>query len=132
VLTARTGELLWLFLSLPFTLLLLAMSRFAPTGYRLGPDGLAVERRVGPKVIPYRDIRAIDRAPRPLGGISMMGSNGILGRFGHFWNSRLGFYRLYVTDRDKVVWLETSRGWIAVSPDQPNEFVERLRAWLAR
>jgi len=131
VLTARTGELVWLFLSAPVTLALLLMARFAPAGYRLGSAGVSVERRAGPKVILYRDIRSVDRVPRPIAGISMTASNGVFGRFGHFWNSTLGFYRLFLTDRHKVVWLETTRGWIGLSPDRPDEFVERLRARLS-
>lgn len=115
---------------MPLTLALLLMARFAPVGYRLASEGVYVERRAGPKVISYRDIRSVDRAPRPLAGITMMGSNGVFGRFGQFWNLRLGFYRLFVSDRGKVVWLQTTRGWIALSPDRPDEFVERLRARL--
>lgn len=132
VLTARTGELLWLFLSLPFTLALLLMAAFAPVAYRLDREGVYVERRARPAVIPYREIRSVDRVPRPLAGISMMSSNGIFGRFGQFWNARLGFYRLLLTDRNKVVWLQTTRGWVALSPDRPDEFVERLSGKIAR
>jgi hypothetical protein len=131
VLTARSGELLWLFLGLPVALALLLMIRFAPAGYSLGPQGVHVERRAGPRVIAYRDIRSVDRMPRRLGGISVMGSNGVFGRFGDFWNASLGFHHLYLTDRDKVVWLDTTGGWIGLSPDRPDEFVERLRARLA-
>jgi Bacterial PH domain len=132
LLTARSGELLWLFLSVPITLALLVMARYAPTGYRLGPEGVVIERRAGAKVIPYREIRSVDRIPRPIGGISMTASNGVFGRFGHFWNSTLGFYRLFVTDRDKIVWLGTTRGWTGLSPDRPDEFVERLSGKIAR
>jgi hypothetical protein len=132
LLTARTGELLWLFLSVPATLALLLMARFAPVGYRLGPEGVSVERRAGPKVIPYRDIRSVDRLVRPVAGLSMTASNGIFGRFGHFWNMTLGFYRLFLTDRDNLVWLQTTQGWIGLSPDQPDEFVERLSSKIAR
>ena len=132
VLTARTGELLWLFLSVPATLALLVMARFAPVGYRLGPEGVIVERRAGGKMIPYRDIRSVDRVPRPVAGISMTASNGVFGRFGHFWSTTLGFYRLFLTDRHNVVWLGTTRGWIGLSPDRPDEFVERLSSKIAR
>jgi len=27
-----------------------------------------------------------------------------------------------------VVWLKTTRGWIALSPERPDDFVARLRA----
>jgi hypothetical protein len=131
MLAARTGEPLWLVLGAPLALGYLVMSRFAPLSYGLAPDGVHVERRAGPVVIPYRDIRAVDRAPRPITGLSVMGSNGVFGRFGQFWNLRLGFYRLFVTDGRKIVWLQTAGGWVALSPDRPDEFVERLSGKIA-
>ena len=124
----KTGDARWMFLSLPFMLMIYVMGRLAPTGYRLGPDGVRVERRARSTVIPYHRIRGIDREPRSVAGLSMFGSQGVFGRFGTFWNMRLGFYRLYVTDRDAVVWLATDDGWVGLSPDRPDEFVTRLHA----
>jgi hypothetical protein len=132
VLTARTGEWRWLFLSLPFSLVLLVAARFAPTGYRLAPDGLHIERKGGPRVIPYRRIRGVDRESRRSVGITAFGSNGIFGRFGRFWSPTLGFYELQITDRDRIVWVATDQGWLGLSPDRADEFVERLQGRLAR
>lgn len=132
VLTAQTGDLRWLFLGLPVTLALFVLGRLAPTGYRLAGDGVHVLRRAGPRIIAYRAIRAVDRAPRPLRGISFTATRGIFGHFGTLWNTSLGFYRVFITNSDSVVWLETSDGWIALSPDRPDEFVDRLRARLPR
>jgi PH (Pleckstrin Homology) domain-containing protein len=125
-----TGDVRWLFISLPFMLLLFALGSFAPTGYRLGPDGVHVDRRAWSVVIPYRRIRGVDRARRSVAGISMFGSQGVFGRFGSFWNMRLGFYRLYLTNRTAIVWLATDRGWVGLSPDRPDEFAESLRSRL--
>src|SRR5262249_12215137 len=73
-------------------------------------------------------IRSVDRVARPLAGISLTASKGIFGRFGRFWNSTLGSYRLFLTNRESVVWLQTtSDGWVAISPDRADEFVVRLR-----
>jgi hypothetical protein len=58
----------------------------------------------------------------------MFGSQGVFGRFGVFWNMRLGLYRLYLTNRDGVVWLATENGWVGLSPDRPDEFVQRLQS----
>ncbi len=131
VFTARSGELRWLFLSLPFTLILFLTARAAPSGYRLAPDGVRVERRARPIVIPYATIRSVDRAPRPLGGLTLTASKGVFGRFGRFWNPTLGFYRLFLANRDNVVWLRTETGWVGLSPDRPDEFVARLAARIA-
>ena len=123
----KSGNPRWMFLSLPFALILFVIGRYAPQGYRLAGDGVHVERRAGPRVIPYRTIRSADRVARPLAGISLTASKGIFGRFGRFWNTTLGFYRLFLTNRESVVWLQTSDGWVAISPDRPDEFVARLR-----
>jgi hypothetical protein len=100
----QRGDPRFMFLGLPFVLMVWAL------------------------LIPYRRIRAVDRTARPVAGMSMFGSQGVFGRFGTFWNVRLGFYRLYLTNRDAVVWLATEHGWIGLSPDRPDEFVERLTA----
>ncbi len=125
---ARSGDPRWIFLGLPFTLALFVGGRYAPTGYRLGPDGLRIERRAAPRVIPYHAIRAVDRQPRRIGGLSMVGFRGVFGHFGTFWNPSLGTHQLWVSDTGSIVWLATTDGWIAVSPDPPDAFVEHLRA----
>jgi hypothetical protein len=131
VLTARSGDLRWLFLALPLAIALLLVGWFAPLGYRLAPDGIHIDRKAGPRVVAYRSIRAVDQEARPLNGLSVFGSKGVFGRFGRFWNPRLGFYRLHVTNGDDVVWLATDDGWVGLSPARPAEFVERLRSRLA-
>jgi PH (Pleckstrin Homology) domain-containing protein len=130
VFTAESGDPRWLFASLPFALVLFVVGRLAPAGYRLAPDGVRVDRRAGPIVIPYRTIRSVDREPRRLGGVMLLGSRGVFGRFGRFWSPSLGVYRLYLTNREQVVWLTTERGLVGLSPDRPAEFVERLAARL--
>jgi Bacterial PH domain len=130
VLAAKTGDPRWLFASLALTLALWLMARFAPTGYVLAADGVRIERRIAPVTIPYRTIRAADRAPRPLAGLTLFGSRGIFGHFGTFWSPRLGNFRLFVTNRHGVVWLATEHGWVALSPDRPDDFLTHLRARL--
>ena len=131
MLTARSGDVRWLFLALPLAIALLLVGRFAPLGYRLAADGIHIDRKAGARVVAYRSIRAVDREVRPLSGLSVFGSKGVFGRFGRFWNPRLGFYRLHVTNADDVVWLATDDGWVGLSPARPVEFVERLQSRLA-
>jgi len=127
VFTAWTRDFRWLLLNLPFALMLWVLGRYAPSSYRLAGDGVHVVRRAGPCVIPYGTIRAVDRVPRSINGISVTGSKGVFGRFGRFWNTRLGLYRLYLTNRDSIVWLATTDGLVALSPDRPDEFIARLQ-----
>ena len=131
VAAVRTGEPFWLFVSLPFSLGLWVIGRYAPTGYRLAGDGVHVERRAGDKVIPYRRITSVDREPRAIRGVSVLGTKGAFGRVGKFWNSSLGFYELHVANGEAIVWLDTADGWVGLSPDRPDEFVDRLQARLA-
>lgn len=131
VFTVRSGDPHWLFAGLPFTLVLFVAGRFAPRGYRLAGDGVQIERKARAKVIPYRKIRGVDREERRVNGISAMGSKGVFGRFGRFWNPSLGIYQLYLSNRENVVWLATDDGLVGLSPDRPDEFVERLRGRLA-
>jgi PH (Pleckstrin Homology) domain-containing protein len=131
VLTITSGDPRWLFFSLPFALILFVMGRYAPTGFRLAGDGVHVERRAGAAVIPYRAIRAADAAPRSPAGLSALGSRGVFGRFGRFWNSTLGHYRLFLTNSHAIVWLDTVNGWVGLSPDRPEQFLEQLRARLS-
>jgi hypothetical protein len=127
VIAVRSGDPRWLFLSLPLTLMLFVTGRYAPTGYVLASDGVHVLRRAGPRRIPYRSIKGADRMPRPLRGMSIFGSRGVFGVFGMFWSTRLGFYRLFLTNRTGVVWLLTTDGLVGLSPDRPDEFLARLR-----
>jgi hypothetical protein len=127
VLTATTGDPRWLLVSLPFTLILWIFGRFAPTAYALGDDGVQVHRRAGVLVIPYRTILAVDTEHRSLTALTTFGSRGIFGHFGRFWSPRLGNFRLYLANSRDVVWLATDDGWVGLSPDHPQEFVERLR-----
>ena len=131
VFTVKHGDPRWLFFSVPFVLVLFVTGRYAPTGFRLAADGVHVERRAGAKVIPYRTIRAADDAPRSAAGLSVIGSRGVFGRFGRFWNGSLGHYRLFLTNGHGIVWLDTVHGWVGVSPDHPQQFLEELRARLA-
>ncbi len=131
VFTVKSGDPRWLFFSLPFTLILFVTGRYAPTGFRLAGDGIHVERRAGAKVIPYRAIRAADDASRSPAGISVLGSRGVFGRFGRFWNGSLGHYRLFLTHGHDIVWLDTVNGWVGLSPDRPQQFLEQLRARLS-
>lgn len=128
VFTAKSGDPRWIFLGLPFTFVLFVAGRYAPIAYRLSADGLHIERRAAAKVIPYHAIHAVDREPRRIGGLSTMGFKGVFGHFGRFWNPTVGTHQLWLTNTRSIVWLETATGWVAVSPDRPDEFVERLRA----
>jgi hypothetical protein len=119
-------------LPLPFVVIFGATARLAPKAYRLASDGLYVERRGASDVrVAYRLIRSVDRERRSLLGLGA-GSSGFLGcfTFGRAWRPGLGRYRLLLSHARAAVWLDTSEGWIAISPDRPDAFIAGLRARL--
>jgi len=127
---SATGSPWLLLLPIPIALIFFASARLAPKAYTLGVDGVHVERRGAPDVVVlYREIRSVDRVRRSLVGLGA-GSNGFLGHFtfGRGWRPGLGRYRILVTNSIDVVWLDTTRGWVALSPDRSDEFITRLRA----
>jgi len=131
-LTAVHGDPEWLFIALPILGIFWVTLLYAPRAYRLGPDGVRIERRAGDLVVPYAAVLGVDRDRR---GLACFGaaSNGFLGwyTFGRAWRPGSGRYRLALTNRRDVVWFRTTRGWIAISPDPPDAFVDRLRERLA-
>ena len=127
VLLAQTGDPEFLIFPLPFLGAMWFAQGLAPTGYTLGADALVIERRWMPRVIPYGAIRGVDRRLRPIGGFLSLGFNSLFGSHGTRWNPRTGFHYLAITNTRDLVYLETPRGLVVLSPDQPEEFVAELR-----
>jgi hypothetical protein len=50
------------------------------------------------------------------------GNGGLFSYSGHFVNSALHRYQAFVTDLNRTVVVETPKGIIVVSPDEPHEF----------
>jgi len=130
-LVATSGDMLLLILPLPFLGVLWAVQGLAPSGYTLGEDGLVLERRWLTRVLPYVTISSVDRQPRPAGGLGAVVLNSLFGSHGLRWNPRTGRHYIFITRTSDLVWLTTSRGLIALSPDRPAEFTARLGERLA-
>jgi hypothetical protein len=118
-------------LPLPFLCGLWLLQGLAPSGYSLEGDGVRLERRFMPRLLPYRAILGCDRAPRPIGGLLALGLNGLFGAYGWRWNRRTGWHYLAITNTDDLVFLRTVGGLMVISPGQPDEFVALLGAELA-
>ena len=58
----------------------------------------------------------------------LWGNGGLFSVSGSFSNAALGRYRAFVTDSSRTVVLETPRGLLVVSPDEPVEFVAAVSA----
>jgi hypothetical protein len=127
---AASGELSLLILPLPFLGALWTIQGLAPSGYTLEERGVRIERRWLRRLIPYDGIVACDRRRRPIGGLLAAGVNNLFGSHGARWNSRTGWHYLAITNTDSLVFLETRRGVVVLSPTDPDAFVGALRARL--
>jgi hypothetical protein len=126
LLVATSGDPFFLILPLPFLGALWAAQGFAPSGYTLGDGGLILERRWFRRVLPYAAIVEIDRRRRPVGGLGAVVLNSLFGSHGLRWNPRTGRHYIFITRTSDLVWLTTSRGLIALSPERPADFTTRL------
>lgn len=129
-LVATSGDPLFVIFPLPFLGVVWALQGMAPAGYTLEVRGVRLERRWLSRRLPYSAIRAVDRNPRPIGGLLALGLNGLFGSHGLRWNPRVGLHYLAITNTADLVYLETSRGLVVISPTRPDELVTALRARL--
>jgi hypothetical protein len=132
VLLARTGDPAFVIFPLPFLGALWVIQGLAPAGYTLEDDGVRIERRWASRFVPYDRIQAVDRTPRPIGGLLALGLNALFGSHGVRWNPWTGFHYLAVTNSRDRVYLRTARGFVVISPSEPDRFVDRLSKRLAR
>lgn len=131
VLVARTGDPALVIFPLPFIGLVWAIQGLAPAGFTLDADAVRIERRWLARRIPYATIRAVDRAPRPVGGLFALGINGLFGSHGVRWNPSTGWHYLAITNTEDLVYLHTTRGLVVLSPSRPDEFVASLSSRVA-
>jgi hypothetical protein len=132
VLTATSGDPAFVILPLPFLGALWVLQGLAPSAYALDERGVVIERRLLSRVIPYADVRGVDRVRRPIGGLLALGANALFGARGPRWNPRTGLHYLAITNTVDLVFLHTRRGLMVISPGRPDEFVRHLRARLDR
>lgn len=130
LLVATTSDPLFVIFPLPFLGVVWAMQGLAPSGYTLEARGIRLERRWLSRRLPYSAIRSVDRTPRPIGGLLALGLNGLFGSHGLRWNPRVGLHYLAITNTTDLVYLETSRGLVVISPTKPDDLVTALRARL--
>lgn len=135
----RRARLLLLALAAGVPLLLAATFAlswaYGPCSAELTAEGVRIQRNAaGPVDIPLADIRSA----RPLGRGETRGwrrTAGVgLGKlaYGRFRSDALGPFRLYAWRRGPLLLLETEEGKVVLSPDDPDRFLEDLRARLAR
>lgn len=104
----------------------------APTAYRITGREIVIQRPIGAIRIPFTEIQEIRRLGKEeIGGsIRTWGSDGFFGYYGRYRNSRLGSFRMYATDRSRLVLIRGKKTYV-ISPDKPDTFVEMARGYIA-
>ncbi len=113
--------------------ILLAAHAFAPAGAVVDAGELRIERNAAPPVVvPLADVESARPLARGEAGRlrRVSGYAGFSGcvAYGRFRSSTLGDFRLYSWRCGPWVLLETRRGRVALTPEDPDGFVAAIRA----
>jgi hypothetical protein len=96
-------------------------------GYRVDAEQLLIRRLFWTTRWPLnRPTVASIRPSVMTGSWRLWGNGGFFGFTGRFSNAALGSYHAFVTDFRRTVVLETPRGVLVVSPDDPHEFTAAI------
>jgi len=99
---------------------------YAPKGYTVDGGVITIQRPFGGVTIEKADVKSV-RPFEEADGVGMIrtgGNGGMFGFYGNFKSDRLGSHKWYVTDKARMVVIETRDGAVVVSPDNPAKFVE--------
>jgi hypothetical protein len=116
----------------------IALAIYAWTPYAAAVEGgaIRIERRLAsPVVIPLAEVRGAERLSRErASGLHRVAGTSVPGgpHYGHFRSRALGDLQLYAWRPGGHVLLETDRGRVVVTPDDPGAFVSAVRAGTAR
>jgi hypothetical protein len=102
---------------------------YSPRRYSLDGRSIVIHRLAGNVSLPLEGLRrASPAAAEDLRGcIRLWGSGGLFGYYGLFRTSSLGRCTWYVTNRAKMVVVETSGKTVLVSPDDVDGFLAAVR-----
>ena len=100
--------------------------------YRLLGDEIVVERAWLTVRLPLAGLTAVETDREAMRGAwKLMGNDGLGAWAGRFRSKKLGNFRVYLSDPDCAVVLRWPDRCLVVSPAQPGEFTDAVRARLA-
>lgn len=110
-------------IALPLVILL-AAAPFVVRGFALQGGELRVRRLGWTTRVPLGELREASVDPNAgAGSIRLLGNGGLFSFSGWFRNAKLGRYRAFVTDWQRVVVLRGSACTVVLSPVDPADFV---------
>ena len=130
--TLRTPAWRTAAVALPLMVMLAALP-FVVRGYVLTERHIEVRRLGWSTFLSLAGLQEVIGIPEGLrGSVRLFGNGGLFGISGWFWNRRIGRFRAYTTDPDRVVLLRYSDGRkVVVTPHDVQHFIVRVRT-LAR
>ncbi len=109
--------------------LLIGAALFTVRGYVVSGQTLLVRRLLWSDTMDLSGLISVEWTPHAMAGsIRTFGNGGFFSFSGRFRNKLLGSFRAFVTDRTRTVVLRFPKQTVVVSPDNPQAFVERIRA----
>jgi len=112
---------------------LLAAPPFMVRGYVLTDEHIEIRRLGWRTRLPLAGLVAVTGEPEGLrGSVRLFGNGGLFAITGWFWNRRIGRFRAYATDPQRVVLLRYRDGrQVVLTPHDVQHFIVRVRT-LAR
>jgi len=103
---------------------------FKPKGFRFNSKELGIERPLNTISIPYSQISTVQRGKWTWKAVRLGGSGGLYGYLGLFHLSKSGRVWMYVTNRHKMVLIETENKKYEISTENPEDLVFNLQGKL--
>ena len=106
--------------------LVVGCALFTIRGYTVTPDAILVHRLFWSTRLPRAGLQSAQIESLPMWLVIRIGNGGFFSCTGWRYSPRLGCYRVFVTDRRRVVMLRYPNRKVAVSPAAPDEFIHEL------
>lgn len=116
-------------LLLPLVVVILYFGCLTPIRLELESDSIRIQKVLGCIEIPKHEIKSIKKISLASleGSFRIFGSGGFLGYLGKFENSVIGKYDMYITERKRMILIETISMKYVVNCDREEEFMSLLK-----
>jgi hypothetical protein len=117
---------------MPLAILIIA-AFFTIRGYILTPQALFIQRLGWKSKLDLTNLVSAEVDPTAMDkSIRTCGNGGIFCFAGTFYNKKLLFYRAFATAPRRSVVLKFPKRTVVVTPDKPDEFVEKIKKILTK
>lgn len=107
---------------------LLYVLSLIPREIEIAPEMIRIRLVVGKEEIPYNEIAYIEPLDYSGRNIRLCGISGVKSRIGWFWNSRMGVYKAFITNRqDSILVTLRSGKKRAFSIAHPADVINAIR-----